>query len=75
MDFENDELKMLGKFRMYVEITKTSNTNIYNESGITTPTIKTIMKDYHYIPQKNVRDKINLFMKNKLTELKQLVDD
>jgi len=75
MDFENDELKMLGKFRMYVEITKTSNTNIYNESGITTPTIKMIMKDYHYIPQKNVRDKINLFMKNKLTELKQLVDD
>lgn len=75
MNFENDELKMLSKFRMYVEITKTSNTNICNESGITSPTLKTIMKDYHYIPQKNVRDKINLFMENKLKALEQLVND
>ena len=75
MNFENNDLKMLGKFRMYIEITKTSNTNICNESGITGPTLSTIMKDYDYIPQKNVREKINLFMENKLKTLKQLVDD
>jgi len=74
MEFENDELKMLSKFRMYVEITQTSNTNICNESSITSPTLKTIMKDYTYIPQKNVRDKIDLFMENKLKALAQLVN-
>lgn len=75
MNFENDELKMLNKFRIYVKITKTSNTNICNESGVTSPTLKMIMKNYHYIPQKNVRDKINLFMENKLKALKQLIND
>lgn len=75
MDFENNELKMLSKFRMYAKITKASNTNICNESGITSPTFKTIMKDYTYIPQKNVRDKIGFFMENKLKALEQLVND
>lgn len=75
MNFENDELKMLNKFRMYIKITKTSNTTICNEAGITSPTLKTIMKDYHYIPQKNVRDKINLFMENKLKVLDQLISN
>lgn len=74
MRLENDELKMLGKFRMYVKITKTSNTNICNESGITRPTFRTIMEDERYIPSKNVRNKIGFFMDKKLTELKQLID-
>lgn len=74
MRLENGELKMLGKFRMYVKITKTSNTNICNESGITRPTFRTIMEDERYIPSKNVRNKIGFFMNQKLTELQQLID-
>lgn len=74
MKFENNELKLLDKFRMYVEVTKTSYTNICNESNITAPTLRTIMKDREYIPTKNVRDKINLFMNNKLLELKELIN-
>lgn len=74
MKFENDELKMLSKFRMYVKTTEISCTNVCNETGMTAPTFRTIMKDDKYIPQKRVRDKINLFMDHKLKELKPLVD-
>lgn len=74
MNFENDDLKMLGKFRMYIKITKMSCTNVCNEAGITAPTFRTIMKDERYIPSKNVRDKIGFFMGSKLTVLKQLID-
>lgn len=75
MELKNiDELKMMAKFRMYVKITGTPSTNICDESGITRPTFRTIMKDWSYIPQKRVRDKINLFMDHKLTELKELLN-
>ena len=74
MRLENGELKMLGKFRMYVKITDTSCTSICDKTGITAPTFRTIMKDWSYIPQKRVRDKINFFMDGKLTELKELVN-
>lgn len=74
MNFENDDLKMLGKFRMYIKITKMSCTNVCNESGITAPTFRTIMQDERYIPSKNVRDKIGFFMDKELTELQQLID-
>ena len=74
MRLENGELKMLGKFRMYVKITKTSKGNICDEVNITRPTFRTIMKDERYIPSKNVRDKIEFFMDHKLTELKELIN-
>lgn len=70
----NDELKMLSQFRMYVKITDTSCTSICDKTGITAPTFRTIMKDWSYIPQKRVRDKINFFMNDKLKELQQLLD-
>jgi len=74
MRLENGELKMLGKFRIYIEITNTSCTTVCNAANITAPTFRTIMKDERYIPSKNVRDKINLFMENKLKALEQLVN-
>lgn len=74
MILDNNELKMLGKFRMYVKITEISCTNVCNETGITAPTFRTIMKDERYIPSKNVRDKIGFFMDRKLTVLKQLIN-
>lgn len=74
MILKNGELKTLAKFRMYVKITKVSRTNICNDSGITRPTLGTIMKDERYIPSKNVRDKIEFFMDHKLTELQQLIN-
>lgn len=74
MRLENGELKMLGKFRMYVEITKTSKGNICDEAGITRPTFRTIMQDERYIPSKKVRDKIGFFMNKKLTEMQQIID-
>lgn len=74
MRLNNGELKMLGKFRMYVKITEISCTNVCNEAGITAPTFRTIMEDERYIPSKNVRDKIGFFMDKKLTELQQLLN-
>jgi len=75
MRLENGELKMLSKFRMYLKITQTPSKYVYDAIGITAPTFDTIMKDEQYIPSKNVRDKINIFMNKKLTELKELIDD
>lgn len=74
MILKNGELKTLAKFRMYVEITKTSKGNICDEAGITRPTFRTIMQDERYIPSKKVRDKIGFFMNKKLTELQQLIN-
>lgn len=74
MKLENDELKMLGKFRMYVKITQQPCQHVCDESGITAHTFRTIMKDWKYIPSKNVRDKIEFFMDHKLTELQQLIN-
>lgn len=69
-----DELKMLGKFRMYLKITQTPSKYVYDAVGITAPTLDTIMKDERYIPSKKVRSKIEFFMDGKLTELQQLID-
>lgn len=74
MRLENGELKMLGKFRMYVEITNTSCTTVCNAINITAPTFRTIMKDERYIPSKNVRSKIEFFMDGKLTKLRELIN-
>ncbi|MBU7446222.1 hypothetical protein KGF71_016655 [Lactiplantibacillus plantarum] len=74
MRLDNNDLKMLGKFRMYVKITEISCTNVCNEAGITAPTFRTIMQDERYIPTKKVRDKIGFFMDHKLTELQQLIN-
>lgn len=74
MRLQKGELKMLGKFRMYVKVTQTPSTIICNEIGITRPTFRTIMEDERYIPSKNVRDKIGFFMNHKLTEMQQLID-
>lgn len=75
MRLENGQLKMLSKFRMYLKITQAPSKYVYDAVGITAPTFDTIMKDEKYIPSKNVQDKINIFMNDKLTELKELVDD
>ena len=75
MRLNNDDLKMLGKFRMYLKITQAPSKYVYDAVGITAPTFDTIMNDDMYIPSKNVRDKINIFMNKKLTELKELIDD
>lgn len=74
MILNNNNLKMLAKFRMYVEITNPSYASVYNKVGITEPTFTTIMKNEKYIPQQKVQDKISLFMDCKLTELQQLID-
>lgn len=75
MKLENDELKMLGKFRMYIKITQQPCQHVCDESDITAHTFRTIMKDWKYIPSKKVRDKINVFMENKLKTLEQLIND
>lgn len=75
MRLEKGELKMLDKFRTYLKITQTPGKYVYDAVGITAPTFDTIMRDEMYIPSKNVRDKINVFMNRKLTELKELIDD
>ena len=75
MKLENmDELKMLGKFRMYLKITQTPSKYVYDAVGITAPTLDTIMKDERYIPSKKVRDKIGFFMDHKLKELQELIN-
>ena len=75
MKLENiDELKMLGKFRMYLKITQTPSKYVCDESGMSAPTLRTIMQDWKYIPSRNVRDEIDFFMDGKLTELKELVN-
>lgn len=74
MKLKNGELKMLGKFRLYMKITQTPCKYVYDEIGITAPTLNTIMKDEEYIPSKNVRDKIGFFMDGKLTVLQELIN-
>lgn len=72
---ENTELKMINKFRGYIDLTKESCVNVCKESGITAPTFNKIMKNEEFIPQGNVRKKIIAFMNNKFTALKELIED
>lgn len=72
---ENTELKMINKFRKYIDLTKEPCINVCKESGITAPTFRKIVKNEEFIPQKDVRDKIITFMNNKLVALKELIED